>query len=622
MDPHAVIHVSRSFTHLLADAYLPVWRLTGTETKNQLWVQNGTYATDVYAVGPIRHMSYRVARAHGFLFVGSMSDKVVLADVTIAPDIRVRSAQTMKSLETYIGRQRLRLRQKFGDLLRDYAWTRADYFNGSEIETLARDSKCEKRILGHPQTPPLAHDLPADIMPLPNDGPTDEKLVSMLDYSTFRVDTVIYVGAGDGRTVKLFKKKEPERFSRIKWVLIDPIICDSFDTNVECHKVFIRQDRDLLPYRTSSGTTMLLWDVRTDRGDMSDRHWESQCKHEDRLGVSIAEGNSAWISMALLKTRIPFQDSMDVYTSALLFQPGAPQDMYEVRNLVVFSGRPWLPRPTRQHVNLDKVRRGIQTYHGTSRGRALRRLNCQYLAIEVSDGLRNEYHPRADLFYLTNEGNGPPEALVAVALRSEISTFWIRSSRTLSYNDRPFSTQHLMLKCSTNTHMVSDGLGFVLWMIWKGFCSPTPSFDPSWAASFAVVWRRIYTPHVPDVSLCRFIGLRSVSSTLRIREPCAHEYADLVKSTGLDLSGHLYVTLVSGAYLSDLRTWIAMILKWSQLPAREKTAQLEKYRAEVIEWKEDRADQPWHLREDLIAALRAYARISGDDVSSWIKLLN
>nr|AXF35748.1 capping protein [Wad Medani virus] len=622
MDPHAVIHVSNSIAHHLADAYLPVWRLTGTETKNQLWLQNGTYATDVYAVGSIRHLTYRVARAHGLIFVGGPNDKVALADVTLSPDIRVKGVRTMKELETNIGRQRLRLRQKFGDLLREYAWSRAECFNGSEIETLARDLECEKRILGNPQTPPLAHDLPSVIQPLPNDGPTDEKLVSMLDYATFRVNTVIYAGAGDGRTVKAFKKKEPKRFGLIRWVLIDPIICDSFDANVSCYKTCIKQGRDLLPYRTSSGTTLLLWDVRSDRGDMSDRHWDSQCRHEDTLGVSVAEENRAWISLALLKTRIPFQDSMDVYTSALLFQPGAPQDMYEVRNLIVFSGRQWLPRPSRQRVDLDKVRLGIQAYHGTARGRVLRRLNCQYLSIEVSDGLRNDYGPRADLFYLTNRGNGPPESLLTVALKSEISTFWIRPSRTLSYNDQPFSTQQLMLRCSTETHMINDGLGFVLWMIWKGFCPPTPSFDPSWAASFAVVWRRVYTPCVPDVSLCRFIGLRSVSSTLRIREPCAHEYADLVKSTGLDLSGHLYVTLVSGAYLSDLRTWIAMILKWSQLPASEKTAQLEKHRAQVIEWKEDRADQPWHLREDLVAALRAYARISGDDVSSWIKLLN
>ncbi|AKP24075.1 capping enzyme [Wad Medani virus] len=622
MDPHAVIHISSSLAHLLADAYLPVWRLTGTETKNQLWIQNGTYATDVYATGPIRGMPYRVARAHGFLFVGGANDKVTLADATLTPDIRVRNVRSMKELETQIGRQRLRLRQRFGDLVREYAWTRAEFFNGSEIETLARDLACEKRILGCPQMPPLANSLSDEIRPLQGDGPTDEKLVSMLDYATFRVDTVIYVGAGDGRTVKQFRKKEPERFSRIRWILIDPIICEAFDTNVSCHKDCIRQEKDLLPYRTARGTTLLLWDVRTDRGEMSDRHWESQCKHEDRLGVSIAEGNRAWISLALLKTRVPFDDAMDVLTSALLFQPGAPQDMYEVRNLLVFSGRPWLPRPTRQRVDLNRVRLGVQMYHGVMRGRVLRRLNCQYLAIETSDGLKNEHGPRADLFYLTNEGNGPPESLINVALKSEISTFWIRQSRTLSYNDRPFPAQMLMLRCSTDSHMVNDGLGFILWMIWKGYCSPTPSFDPSWAASFAVVWRRVYTPCVPDVSLCRFVGLRSVSSTLRIREPHAHEYSDLVKSMGLDLSGHLYVTLVSGAYISDLRTWINMILKWSNLPAQEKVAQLEKHRAQVIEWKEDRADQPWHLREDLIAALRAYARLSGDDVSVWIKLLN
>nr|WAB54553.1 capping enzyme [Guangdong tick orbivirus] len=622
MDPHAVVHVSNTFAHFLADAYLPIWRLTGTETKNQLWVQNGTYATDVYAVGPVRHLTYRVARAHGFLFVGGTNDKVALKDATITPDVQVRGIRSMKNLETQIGRQRLRLRQRFGNLLRDYAWSRAEFFNGSEIETLARDLLCEKRILGNPQPPPLAHDLFATIRPLPNDGPTDEKLVSMLDYATFRVDTVIYVGAGDGRTVKQFKKKEPARFGRIKWVLIDPIICDPFDTNVSCHKAYIRQGKDLLPYRTSHGTTLLLWDVRTDRGDASDCEWESRCEREDRLGVSVAEGNRTWISLALLKTRIPFRDCMDITTSALLFQPGAPQDMYEVRNLLVFSGRLWLPRPSHHHVDLNKVRCAIQAYHGVMRGRVLRRLNCQYLAIEISDGLRNECTPRADLFYLTNEVNGPPDALLSVALKSEISTFWIRSSRTLSYNDRPFPTQLLMLRCSTDTHMVNDGLGFVLWMIWKGFCAPTPSFDPSWAASFAVVWRRIPTPAVPDVSLCRFIGLRSVSSTLRIREPCAHEYADLVKSMGLDLSGHLYVTLVSGAYLSDLRTWITMILKWSHLPSQEKIAQLDKFCAQVIEWKEDKADQPWHQREDLVAAFRAYARISGDDISSWIRLLN
>ncbi len=152
------------------------------------------------------------------------------------------------------------------------------------------------------------------------------------------------------------------------------------------------------------------------------------------------------------------------------------------------------------------------------------------------------------------------------------------------------------------------------------------TYDPAWAMNFAVSLKEpIPDPPVPDISLCRFIGLRVESSVLRVRNPTLHETADELKRMGLDLSGHLYVTLMSGAYVTDLFWWFKMILEWSSQGKEQKIRDLKRSAAEVIEWKEQMAERPWHVRNDLIAALREYKRKMGTregaSIDSWLELL-
>ncbi|AKP24087.1 capping enzyme [Chenuda virus] len=604
IEPHAVIAVAPSLRRFLRDVHLPIWR-PATAELNELWRQNGRYQTDVYFDGSPESLTVRQARAHGFLFVGGSAERFALKDVAIRPDIVIRRACDAKDFETQIGQSRVRMRRSFGNIIRGYAWTRATYFHGSEVETVVRDHLVEKRIYGLPPTPMLAAPRTQCLeVPSACDGPVDEKLVSLLDYTCHRVKNVIYVGAGDGRTLLSFRRKDPTRAQAIHWTLIDPITPDIPHDNVLVVRTAVRQPSDIVPYRRD-GPTALIWDVRSDRGTLDDDSWERRAASEDLLGRAVAEGNR-WLDISSIKLRIPTGGLLTLRASCVTFQPGAPSDMYELR--VIYSHqRDWLP-VSNITLDLDWIRRMVPLVHGRDRGRRLRTSLIQFLHIERRDAFHCIETPRADLFYLTNARNSGADIFTVVE-RSEVSTLWASREPTLEYDDIPVSRTEVMLRCSTETHCVVDGLGFVLLLMFLHELDLETSFDPQWAARFIVVFRRRDLSAVPDVWLCRFIGLRVASSIIRIRDPGIHRVADLVKSTGLDVSGHLFVTLVSGAYAVDLICWFRMIVEWSVLGREAKLKQLAQAGAEVIEWKDDRADQAWHRPEDLRAALKIFSRM-------------
>nr|ATW68832.1 capping enzyme [Baku virus] len=603
-EPHAVIAIAPSLRRYLRDVHLPVWR-PNTSELNELWKQNGRFQSDVYYDGTPKQLTIRQARAHGFLFVGGKAERFHLRDGVMVPDIVINRARDAKDLETQIGYARVRLRRSFGNIIRDYAWPRATYFHGSEVETVVRDVALEKKIFGLPPTPVLAAPQPLQAYEPPlDDGPVDEKLVSLLDYTCHRVRNVIYVGAGDGRTLQNFFRKEPARARMIHWTLIDPITPEQPFSNVVVHQRRVCRASDLVGYRRD-GPTALIWDVRSDRGLLNDSAWERRAASEDLLGRAVAEGND-WLDLSSIKLRVPERGSLTLKASCVTFQPGAPSDMYELR-VIHSHSRSWLP-PVTLTLDLDWIRRTIPLIHGRDRGRRLRTALIQYLHVERRDAFTSVETPRADLFYLTNARNRDAD-VYSIIQSSEVTTVWVSQSGTLDYNDFPINRTEIMLRCSTTSHCVVDGLGFVLLLMFLRELDLRTSFDPHWASQFVVVFRRRELPPVPDVWLCRFIGLRVLSSMIRIRDPGVHRVADLVKSTGLDVSGHLFVTLVSGAYTVDLITWFRMIIEWSVLGRSEKLQALARAGAEVIEWKDDRADQPWHRPEDLCAALRIFSRM-------------
>nr|QPH37534.1 capase [Bluetongue virus 4]QPH37545.1 capase [Bluetongue virus 4] len=639
-EPHAVLYVTNELSHLVKSGYLPVWHLTGNESLNDLWLENGKYATDVYAYGDVSRWTIRQLRGHGFIFI-STHKNVQLADIIKTVDVRVSRevvrSQDMKMFENEIGRRRIRMRKGFGDALRSYAFKVAIEFHGSEAETLNDANPRLHKVYGMPETPPLYMEY-AEIGNKFDDEPTDEKLVSMLDYIIYSAEEVHYVGCGDLRTLMQFKKRSPGRFKRVLWHVYDPIAPQCADTNVIVHNAMVDSKKDILKHMNflKRVERLFIWDVSSDRNQMDDDEWESTRFAEDRLGEEIAYEMGGAFSSALIKHRIPTRrDEYHCISTYLLPQPGADTDMYELRNFMKLKGYSHVDRHMHPNAAVMKVvsrdvRKMVEMFHGKDRGRFLKKRIFEHLHIIRKNGLFHESdEPRADLFYLTNRCNmGLEPSIYGVMKKSAIATVWVGRTPLYDYDDYSLPRSTVMLNGSYRDIRVLDGNGAILFLMWKypDIIKRDLMYDPAWAMNFAVSLKEpIPDPPVPDISLCRFIGLRVESSVLRVRNPTLHETADELKRMGLDLSGHLYVTLMSGAYVTDLFWWFKMILEWSSQGKEQKIRDLKRSAAEVIEWKEQMAERPWHVRNDLIAALREYKRKMGTkegaSIDSWLELL-
>ncbi|AFK91771.1 VP4 [Bluetongue virus 20] len=639
-EPHAVLYVTNELSHLVKSGYLPIWHLTGDESLNDLWLENGKYATDVYAYGDVSKWTIRQLRGHGFIFI-STHKNVQLADIIKTVDVRVSRevvrSQDMKMFENEVGRRRIRMRKGFGDALRNYAFKVAIELHGSEAETLNDANPRLHKVYGMPEIPPLYMEY-AEVGDKFDDEPTDEKLVSMLDYIIYSAEEVHYVGCGDLRTLMLFKKRSPGRFKRVLWHVYDPIAPQCSDTNVIVHNVIVDSKKDVLKHMNflKRVERLFVWDVSSDRNQMDDDEWESTRFAEDRLGEEIAYEMGGAFSSALIKHRIPAKkDEYHCISTYLLPQPGADTDMYELRNFMKLKGYSHIDRHMHPDAAVMKVvsrdvRRMVETFHGKDRGRFLKKRIFEHLHIMRKNGLFHESdEPRADLFYLTNRRNmGLEPSIYEVMKKSTIATVWVGRTPLYDYDDYSLPRSTVMLNGSYRDIRVLDGNGAILFLMWKypDIIKKDLTYDPAWAMNFAVSLKEpIPDPPVPDISLCRFIGLRVESSVLRVRNPTLHETADELKRMGLDLSGHLYVTLMSGAYVTDLFWWFKMILEWSSQGKEQKIRDLKRSAAEVIEWKEQMAERPWHVRNDLIAALREYKRKMGTregaSIDSWLELL-
>nr|AQX34694.1 VP4 [Changuinola virus] len=636
-EPHAVIYLTRELVPVVLDSFLPKWKLTGNETLNDLWLQNGLFSYDVYAYGDISRWNYRQLRGHGFIFV-STRKRLLLSDGEIEVDICLNnnfSHSTPKQLETEIGKRRLRLRKGFGDMLRRYALMVSKELNGSEAETLNDANYKIHRVKGLPQKPPMYHN--TSNISYRKDGPTDEKLVGMLDYLIYSGEEVHYIGCGDLRTLLKFRKRSEKRFNQIEWHVYDKIVAHVDIPNIKIHNEFVSKSSDIMRYIDVSKKRerLLIWDVSTDRMNLNSAEWEQQRSNEDRMGEIIATELEGLFSLALIKHRIPtIAENYRCITSVLIPQPGAPHDMYELRNLIKLSGFSWVNRdhiPNYSYVNVqsEKCRKMVHAYHGLDRGKELKKRLFEYIHIEESDGLTDKSETsRSDLFYLTNQQNRSKiKDINQIVKKSAISTLWVSKKELFDYDDFNYDRNIVMLTFSSKERRVFDGNGAVLFLLWSypHIFTRNDHYDPSWAMNFAVVLREpVPDPPVPDVSLCRFIGLRAESSQLRLNNPNTHIVSDTVKTLGLDLSGHLYVTLMCNGYIADLKWWFEMILKWSAQDREKKIYDLKISNATVIEWKEGMADKPWHVRNDLIAALNElrYQKSRLEPlILSWIELL-
>ncbi|AGY34645.1 capping enzyme [Changuinola virus] len=636
-EPHAVIYLTNELVQVILHAFLPKWRLTGAETLNDLWLQNGLYHYDVYAYGEISRWSYRQLRGHGFIFV-STRKRIKLADGEVEVDILLKSTfihGTTKQLETEIGRRRLRLRKGFGDILRKYAFMVSKVLNGSEAETLNDADYKIHRVCGLPAKPPVYGD--GCEISYRRDGGTDEKLVSMLDYMIYSANEIHYVGCGDLRTLLKFKKRSEKRFNQVEWHVYDKIVKYIDLPNVRIHNHFVYKASDIMKNVDVSKKRerLLIWDVSTDRIAHTNLEWDAHRGREDRLGEVIATELEGMFALALIKHRIPTNiESYRCVTSHLIPQPGAPHDMFELRNVIRLSGFSWVDRthiPAYKYINVcsETCRKMVVKYHGTDRGKELKKRLFEYLHIERVNGLhqKNE-ESRSDLFYLTNVVNKNDVKLIdGVVKTSMISTLWVSKRELYDYEDFPFERNEIMLRFSSRERRVFDGNGAVLFLLWNypHIFTRNDHYDPSWAMNFAVIMREpVPDPPVPDVSLCRFIGLRAESSQLRLNSPSTHEASDVVKELGLDLSGHLYVTLMCNGYIADLMWWFAMILKWSAQDRDKKMYDLKISKATIIEWKEEMASKPWHVKNDLIGALREFGyqkKQLEPQALSWIEAL-
>nr|QWF36634.1 capping enzyme [Mudumu virus] len=640
---HAVIFLSSSLKSLVQDLYLNTIEITASTKINELWLQNGKHMTDVYAIGALRNFTLRQLRGHGFIFIRYNQDKIHTKNGDAPKDIVISTSQlkltephAAKKLESIIGEGRIRLRREFGNILRRYALTVAEELHGSEIETLMQSNPRRHKIYGLPMMPPRIENgrIRDDIL-LEGDVSTDEKLVSMLDYVTVSADVVYYVGCGDLRTLQKFSKRDKLRFQRVKWVCIDPIVKHTEYKNVESLALTINSAEDLRKLKRPGFEHMLLWDVRTERTNQTDEEWEEDCLIQDTLGEMIAMANKDWLHMAVIKRRIPIKkDKIRLFSSYLIPQPGADSNLYELRNIMILDGKSWIqrdhiPKATATVVDSGDMRRLVERFQGAQKGRILKKRIIEGLHITRRNGLLHRSNlTRADLFYLTNRMNMDLRCSINnVVETSFISTLWVGDAKFTGYDDFPYDRRYCMLHFSSENLLVLDGNGFILWLMWhhdEGI--QNQPYDPWWAEQFAVISRRTNFPdHLPDVSLCRFIGLRTESSLLRLRSEIVHKRVDLVKSLGLDVSGHLYVALLSGRYCVDLLWWIKMITQWSNLEGKDKVKQLKETHAEVIEWKEEKVDEAWHLVEDLIAALQHASLllrdICSDDFERWIEVL-
>nr|AVV63145.1 VP4 [Changuinola virus] len=636
-EPHAVIYLTSELVQVILTSYLPKWKLIGTETLNDIWIQNGTYIYDVYCYGDISRWEYRQLRGHGFIFV-STKKKIKLSDGEIEVDIHLNGNYihaTPKELETEIGKRRLKLRKNFGDILRRYGFMVSKILNGSEAETLNNANFKIHKVKGLPQSPPM-YDRPCEIS-YRRDGMTDEKLVSMLDYLIYSAEEVHYIGCGDLRTLFKFMKRAEKRFTQVQWHLYDKIIPETSYANLHIHNIFVNKASDVMRYIDVSKQVerIFIWDVSSDRINLKDEEWDIFRAKEDRMGEIIATDLDGMFSLALIKHRIPITvENYRCITSELIPQPSAPHDMYELRNLIKLSGFSWVNRdhiPSYRYINVnsEKCRKMVHDYHGRDRGKELKKRIYEYLHIERSNGLYDETNvSRSDLFYLTNINNITEKNKInRVVKDSMISTLWVSKRELFDYEDFAYDRNYTMLKFSTRDTRVFDGNGAVLFLLWSypHVFSRNDHYDPSWAMNFAVMIKeRVPEPPVPDVSLCRFIGLRAESSQLRLNYPNTHEVADNVKKIGLDLSGHLYITLICNGYVTDLYWWFEMILKWSSQERDKKIYDLKISKASVIEWKEEMANKPWHVKNDLIAALKelTYQRKKLEPlIQRWIELL-
>nr|QWE80474.1 capping enzyme [Corriparta virus] len=617
---HTVLHLSERLAPISEDLFLPTWHIKKNADLNQLWLENGRYHSDVYAVGDLSNLTLRQLRGHNFIFIVHKRDRTFAKDGEVPRDIEIDDMQLKsssfpppKQLERLIGHGRMALRRQFGNIVRKYALNYASEFNGSEVETVMQVDFHRHKVYGLPELPPAIGLSKSRTDPYDNDKGTDEKLVSMLDYAVMSADVVYYVGCGDTRTIKIFSRQDPKRFSRVTWICIDPIAPKSWHRNMICVNSKITSPKDLRDLKMKEGgESMLLWDVRSDRGDMSEWEWEDLCEEQDALGDLVAMRNSDWLSLSIIKRRIPkHSNSCRLWTSILIPQPGAPDDMYELRNVIRGKGFSWIdrshiPEPTERSVSSTSMR-GLVLFHGKHRGKKLKISLIEYLHIVRRDGLSVVSEESAHLFYLTNGFNkGRDLAISEVVKAAEISTLWIGKNTPTGYDDFSWDTRDVMMRFSNDKTCVLDGNGFVLFLMWQWDQKVKyQKYDPFWAENFAVIFRRrVKHEPVPDVSLCRFIGIRTESSLLRIRTDMIHHAPDVLKDMGLDLSGHLYVSLATGRYCSDLTWWFDMILKWSCLERQEKVKMLQDSGAEVIEWKKDKEGEPWHILPDLIAALR------------------
>nr|AFX73368.1 VP4 [Changuinola virus] len=636
-EPHAVIYLTKELVPVVLESFLPKWKLVGNETLNDLWLQNGLFSYDVYAHGDISGWSYRQLRGHGFIFV-STRKRLLLSDGEIEVDIFLNSNfshSTPKQLETEIGKRRLKLRKGFGDMLRKYALMVSKELHGSEAETLNDANFKLHRIKGLPNRPPMYHD--SNYISYRKDGPTDEKLVGMLDYMIYSAEEVHYVESGDMRTLMKFKKRSEKRFNQVEWHLYDKIIPHSDSPNVKIHNEFVTRSADIMRYIDISKKRerVFIWDVSTDRMSLTDTEWDIQRGKEDRLGELIATELEGMFSLALIKHRIPTTiENYKCITSVLIPQPGAPRDMFELRNLIRLSGYTWInrehiPNYSYQNIQSERCRKMVQAYHGLDRGRELKKRLFEFIHIEESNGLLDKSESsRSDLFYLTNRRNERERKKIdAIVKQSMISTLWVSKRELFDYDDFHYERNSVMLKFSSKERRVFDGNGAILFLLWvyPHIFLRNEHYDPSWAMNFAVVMREpVPDPPVPDVSLCRFIGLRAESSQLRLNNPHTHVISDAIKDMGLDLSGHLYVTIMCNGYVADLMWWFDMILQWSSQNREKKLYDLKTSNAKIIEWKEEMANKPWHVKNDLIAALKeiSYQKNELEPLTmSWIDLL-
>ncbi len=642
---HAVIHVARGFETQLANVYLPVIKLSGKEDLNHLWRIIGQYNTDVYVTGHLTRWTLRQLRAFCFIFVSRRGQIVNLMDGPAPQDISFPNNYPKDSLskdfETKIGVDRMHLRKRFGNLLRGWTMKFATEFHGCEAETLMMADPRRHTIYGLPPSPPAIGIDSTVYEPYLNDLPTDEKLVSLLDYMLFSADIVYYVGSGDLRTVMKFRHKDLARFNRARWICIDPISPVSPAPNIICYKSMITHPGQLRELKIDGDDLehMLIWDVRSDKTGRTPEEWEIVTQNEDAMGACIALYNRDWLALACVKYRIPAgsRAPVGVFTSMLVPQPSAPTTMYELRSIMRLEGfshvdRSHIPKARDLVVEHSDCVRLVQNFHGVARGKMLKKSLLEYLHISRVDGLEHRSgKPRVDLFYLTNKCNSNKKKKIHEVLAlSNVATVWIGEETLTGYDDFKFSSQTLMLRYSSKERMVLDGNGVILYLMWKGAFKEEPRkiiYDPSWAMKFGVVMRRSYGEDiVPDVSLCRFVGLRRLSTQYRLNTDFIHRRADVLKRLGLDVSGHLFVALVSGAYCFDMHWWVKMIKEWSVLNERDKLVSLADAKADIIEWREENANAPWHRPEDLAAALSLVSSlqipvVSNADIAKWLEIL-